>query len=152
MGNFASCYFPDKRTKLFDADGGLKLLKITITAAELMLETPGHVVCDIESLVKSRRIVALRADDELVMGGVYMLVEANRLNCVVSELEIAIIESACTKKLFSGRRGGGCCNKVLPDKDNKATATTASGDQNGCGRSGGVRPWSPVLEPIAEVC
>uniref|UniRef100_A0A7N0TUD6 Uncharacterized protein n=1 Tax=Kalanchoe fedtschenkoi TaxID=63787 RepID=A0A7N0TUD6_KALFE len=155
MGNFASCYFPDQRTKLFDADGNLKQLKMPITAAELMLEAPGHVVCSLDSLVKSRRIIALRSDDELIMGGgVYMLVLVNRINCVVSEQEIAIIQSARAKKLLTGRRRDGS-NKVLPEIE-KATSSTAlaatSGEGNGRRRNCCVRQWNPVLEPIAEIC
>uniref|UniRef100_A0A7N0VIL0 Uncharacterized protein n=1 Tax=Kalanchoe fedtschenkoi TaxID=63787 RepID=A0A7N0VIL0_KALFE len=157
MGNFASCCIPDKTTKLFDADGNLKQLKMPITAAELMLEAPGHVVCSLDSMVKSRRIIALRADDELAVGGgVYMLVHVNRINCAVSELEIAMIQSACAKKLLSGVRSRGGSNKVLPVIERAAGSTalavSTSGDGNGGRRNCSPRKWNPVLEPITEAC
>ena len=64
-----------------------------------------------EELLKTRRITALRADEELVAGKFYLLVPVSRINCKASEFEIAIAERG------SRKRKGNKTAKVSPSLD-----------------------------------
>ncbi|KAG6644991.1 hypothetical protein I3843_08G087800 [Carya illinoinensis] len=145
MGNYTSCYFPgpsnSETAKLFDSHGNLQRLKLPLTAAELMLEHPGHAIASVEDLRRTRLISGKRADDELLAGKVYLLVSSGRVHCRVSELEMAIIDLACKKKAPKLKP---CGSKVLPAMGGEVI-TGLPGLQQGSHRR-----WSPALEPISE--
>ncbi|KAE8681652.1 Secretion-associated RAS super family 2 isoform 1 [Hibiscus syriacus] len=144
MGNASSS--GDKFAKVIDAQGKPRKVKLPAKAAEIMLEEPGHIICGVEELKRARRVVAMRADDELLGCKVYVLVPIGRIHCRVTDADMVIIKAACCgrKKM----RGA----KVLPDvmvsEEEKYTneIPTVSGH-----RFGNCRPWMPVLEPIPEV-
>lgn len=158
MGNHTSCFFVGssnaETAKLFDSQGNLQRVNLPIKAAELMLEQPGHFITRVDELRQSRRMSAMRADDELLVGKVYVLVHSSRVNSRVSELEMAIIDLAC-KKRGSVKPNG---SKVLPAK---TLESSEEGDDevkvlggkftglSGC-QLGSHRKWSPALEPIFE--
>ncbi|KAI7989500.1 hypothetical protein LOK49_LG13G01523 [Camellia lanceoleosa] len=83
-----------------------------------MLDEPGHVVSPAIQIRRTRRIPAMKADEELSPAKVYLLVPASRINSVVSESEMARIDSACEKRRPKRRS-----SKVLP------TETEGSSDK-----------------------
>lgn len=162
MGIQISCHafrsYAPKTAKLFDTHGNLRQVKVPVSAAELMLEEPGYVVSRVDDLRCTRRIPAMRADDVLLAGKAYLLMPVNRVHCLVSETEMALIDVASKKKKKSSKRRGG--SRVLPAGNEGATenlevqgSVLGGGDGDGDMGVGGRhrRPWSPALETISEV-
>ncbi|GAB4830565.1 hypothetical protein Ancab_020330 [Ancistrocladus abbreviatus] len=167
MGNFNSCYYGGNwrkdtdKAKIIDSQGTLHVVKVPITAAELMLENPGYLVSLVDEIRRTRRIMAMKAEERLQGRRVYLLVPVGNVNCKVTELQMSLVESICRKKRRS--RGG---LKVLPLAVSDAgvgadRVVEDVGLGRTCGRkeSGGAghplrhnRPWTPVLEPILEGC
>lgn len=152
MGCFSACFSlkSTQTAKLLDSDGGLiGKVRIPVKAAELMLERPGYVVSPVEELRRTRRISALRADDELVGGKVYVLVAVGRIGSKVSVAELENIELACKNK---AKKNG---SKVLPaaaaegKKEEIGGGISSGSDQLSCGR-GNYKRWNPNLESISE--
>ncbi|KAK4418065.1 hypothetical protein Salat_2219200 [Sesamum alatum] len=157
MGNISSCFYAQSHStaKLIDLHhNSLRLVDVPVTAAELMLERPGYVVSPLIDFRRDLRLSAMKADEILSGGSVYVLIPVTRVHGKVSESEMAIIDSACGERR-SKRRS----SRVLP------VATEISGegtDHNpvkvlGEGRDTGVpsyrnrmRQWKPALEPICE--
>ncbi|GMI73720.1 hypothetical protein HRI_001041300 [Hibiscus trionum] len=152
MGNFTStsCFKDSNTAKVIDAQGNLRKLKLTAKAAELMLDEPGHVIAPVQDLKRTRRVLPMRADDELLAGKVYVLVPMQRVHCKVTDADMAIIEAACAGK--KRRRSGGA--RVLPDVGAELREEESQVDRvlpvHGC-RLENYRAWTPVLEPISEV-
>ncbi|XP_059436219.1 uncharacterized protein LOC132169156 [Corylus avellana] len=161
MGNYVSCCFPQslgaQTAKLFDAHGNLQQIKLPVKAAELMLEQPGHAVAPVEELRQTRRISAMKADDELSAGKVYLLVPTGKVHCKVSELEMAIIELTCKKRASmlkpSGSKVSPATSAAEPTEAGEDDVKAFGGDQ-AAGLPGhqfwNNKRWSPVLEPISE--
>ena len=127
MGNCTcSCFIQDssrkKMAKVIDAQGNLRKVKLPAKAAELMLEEPGHIISPLEDLKRTRRVGAMRADDELLLGKVYVLVPIGRVRCKVTDADMAIIEAA-----FSGKKRRKSGDKILPD-----VASARSCDRRNC--------------------
>ncbi|XP_059663397.1 uncharacterized protein LOC132309062 [Cornus florida] len=149
MGNCKSCCFVKPRTaKLIDGHGNLRRVKLPITAAEIMLEEPSHFISPVDEIRRSNRLSAMKADCELLAGKVYLLVPVGRLNCKVSESQMALLNSACEKRRPS--------SKVLPavidDDSGEDSVRVLEKDDTGSSvcRLGNYRQWRPVLEPISE--
>ncbi|KAJ1412570.1 hypothetical protein SESBI_20298 [Sesbania bispinosa] len=156
MGNASSCYCVSndsvsivtlkKRVKgsktamLVDTAGKIREIKLPVKAAELMIEEIGHVITPVEELRRTRRISALRADEELVAGKVYLLVPASRVNSKASKFEMAIAEKECGQ-----RRGNSKTAKVSPSKEREVRVIPV------CPRLGNQRRWNPVLDPILNL-
>ena len=151
MGNLTSCFYVEIQTAIIiSAGGNFRKINLPITAAEIMLDEPGHVVSPAEQIRRTGRIPALKADEELSTGNVYLLVPVNRANSKPSGSEMALIESASAKRRPKRRS-----SKISP------AATEGSGEKvedpitvspvnsAGC-RLRGSRPWTPVLHPISE--
>ncbi|KAF6156959.1 hypothetical protein GIB67_039720 [Kingdonia uniflora] len=100
MGICLSCdLIPSQPTsRVYDTHGVLKRVELPVNAAELMLEYPGNVVCVFNELERTRRIVALRADEELQGGMVYFMFSIGRVYCKVTESEMEVIVDMCCKK------------------------------------------------------
>ncbi|XVE73415.1 hypothetical protein DITRI_Ditri11bG0116300 [Diplodiscus trichospermus] len=144
--------------KVIDAQGNQGKVKLPAKAAELMLEEPGHIVSSVEDLKRTRRVAAMRADDELLVGKVYVLIPIGRVHCKVTDADMAIIEAACSGK--KKRKNSG--SKILPDmteelieeKENEAQVLPEK-CMKGIPLPGyrlvNYKPWTPVLEPISEM-
>ncbi|GLT42630.1 hypothetical protein SLA2020_166200 [Shorea laevis] len=169
MGNsVSSCFIPQlnskKMARVIDADGNLRRVKLPAKAAELMVEEPGHVVSIVDHLRVTRRVSAVRADDELLPGKVYMLVPICRVNCRITEAEMERIEAACTEKKRKemSRKKRRTSVKVSPavtepeefrkeeDSRNEVVGTKIETPCYLKRRHYGAAPWSPVLETISE--
>lgn len=150
MGNLASCLGITstktslKTAKLIDFHGNLRHINVPITVAEHMLEHPGYFISPAQDIRRTLRFPALKADEELVPGKLYMLVPATKLHSKPSVAEIAVLDSAC-----QNRRWKRPSAKVLP------TLVTEVEEENE-GSSAGLNDcrlenkWRPSLEPIYE--
>ncbi|KAE8723212.1 Secretion-associated RAS super family 2 isoform 1 [Hibiscus syriacus] len=150
MGNIASgCFIPDSIRKniaeVIDARGNIWRVKLPVKAAEIMLEEPGHVISSVKDLKRTRSVVAVRADDELLAGEVYVLVPIGRVRNKVTDTDMAIIEAVCRGK--KTRKSGA---KVSPEVEESGVRVAPVAAPRGY-RSGSCRPWTPVLESITEV-
>ncbi|KAL0389703.1 UNVERIFIED_CONTAM: hypothetical protein Scaly_0327400 [Sesamum calycinum] len=156
MGNISSCFYAQSHAaKLIDLQHNiLRLVDVPVTAAELMLEHPGYVVSPLIDFRRDRRLSAVKADEILSGGRVYILIPVTRVHGKVSESEMAIIESACGERR-SKRRS----SRVLP----VVTEISGVGTDNPVKVFGEVRDivgvpsdrirmrqWKPALEPIHE--
>lgn len=137
---------------IIDFNGSIHRVKVPITAAELMLEQPGHFISPAEDLRRTLRYSAVKADDELSAGKLYMLVPTSRLHSKASVAEMAVLESACQRRRPKRRSA-----KVLP----AAREVVCEEEREGRGENDtgvpscrlGVnnnRQWRPALEPICE--
>ncbi|KQK09228.1 uncharacterized protein LOC100835323 [Brachypodium distachyon] len=94
MGNFASCTLARipgaaKGARVVLPDGGVRLVRPPATAAELMLEAPGHFLADARALQAGRRIAALAADEDLELGAVYAAFPMKRLGSQAVPADVA---------------------------------------------------------------
>ncbi|KAL2556506.1 uncharacterized protein Fot_01245 [Forsythia ovata] len=144
MGNFTSCCFVESQTaKIIDLHGNIRIVEIPLTAADLMLEEPGHVVSPAVEISRSNsRFSAMKADEQLTAGKVYVLIPVCRVRSKVSESEMAVINAGDKKK--AKRRD----SKVLP------VVTESSGEEIYTPvkliPNQRLSPWKPALEPISE--
>ncbi|CAA0831980.1 Unknown protein [Striga hermonthica] len=139
MGNMSSCIHPPQpdTAKLVDLRRKtVRRVAVPTAAAELMLEDPGHVISPLDGF----RLSAMKADESLDGGRVYVLVPVCRANGKLSESEMGEIESVCGKK---GRRRRD--SKVVPEVSGDCGGDFV-GNLNQCR----VRQWKPALEPIYE--
>ncbi|KAM0875961.1 hypothetical protein ACQ4PT_036443 [Festuca glaucescens] len=101
MGNFASCTLARipgtaKGARVVLPDGGVRLVRPPATAAELMLEAPGHFLADARALRAGRRIAALAADEDLELGGVYAAFPMKRLGSKAAPADLARLAAVFT--------------------------------------------------------
>ncbi|CAA6654388.1 unnamed protein product [Spirodela intermedia] len=59
-----------------------------------MLEAPGHMIVCGKEAKRTRRAVALKADERLRAGGVYLLCPVDRAGSRLPEHQMAAVESA----------------------------------------------------------
>ena len=165
MGNYTSCCVvvslsrKRKTAKLVNSQGNLRQLRVPVKAAELMIEEPGHVISLVDELKQRGRTIAMRADEELLPGKVYLLVPLSKVNCKISASELAIIEStiaACARRSSKKRSGA----KVSPamavdlkdEKNSEGEFKVFEGNDTSSTsyRLVNYRQWTPALEPIPE--
>ncbi|WJX79843.1 hypothetical protein P8452_62923 [Trifolium repens] len=127
-----------KTATLLDTSGNIREIKLPMKSAEIMIELIGHVITPAEDLLRTRRITALRADEELIAGKVYLVVPVSRVNSKASEFEIAVSD----QKKGSGKRKGCKTAKVSP-----VSKLTENDGGVYCVRQ---KRWNPVLDPILE--
>ena len=78
MGNYMSCTLAKapghgggKCARVILPDGGVRQVPLPATAAELMMDAPGHFLVDARGAGLGARLAALPADKELELGAVY---------------------------------------------------------------------------------
>ncbi|KAL8544908.1 hypothetical protein ACS0TY_005207 [Phlomoides rotata] len=153
MGNITSCFNAQSNTaKLIDLHRNtLRFVDVPVTAAELMLEAPGYIVSPVTDFRRELRISALKADESLSGGVVYLLISVGRVNGKVSESEMAVIESICGR-----RRAKRSSSKILPvvteiAGDCSDNPVKVFGEGSDIGRLDfRIKQWKPALEPIHE--
>lgn len=153
MGCFFACFSvkSTQTAKILDSDGGLiGKVRIPVKAAELMLERPGHVISPVEEIRRTRRISALKADDELVGGKIYVLVAVGRIGSKVSMGELENFELVCKNRAKKNS------SKVLPataaaaaEEEDIGGGISTDSDQLSCVH-GNYKRWNPNLESISE--
>ncbi|XP_022728201.1 uncharacterized protein LOC111283840 [Durio zibethinus] len=81
MGNYIStvtCRPSDTAGKVLLWDGSVQEFSWPLTAAELMLEHPQHVVVEFQAAVNEKRPIPLPADQKLDMNKVYVMIPVKR--------------------------------------------------------------------------
>ena len=94
MGNHL-CYAKSCRTTATTkvircSDGGIQKVWEAIKVGELMVDNPKQFVCNFSDLQAGRRIAALRPEEDLALGGVYVLLPMQKyMQCVLSSSSMA---------------------------------------------------------------
>ncbi|CAO1947921.1 unnamed protein product [Urochloa humidicola] len=162
MGNFASCTLATapgtgRAARVVLPDGRVRQVPIPATAAELMLEAPGHFLADARALRPGRRIEALPADESLVRGALYAALPMKRLGSPVAPADVARLAAAVVasgekarRKRMMMRPGSSpaatakVAAVVAPPEVLEAAATAAS-----ILEAGATKPRAPRLEEMA---
>jgi hypothetical protein len=113
MGNYLSCTLakaPGGRcARVILPDGGVRQVALPATAAELMMDAPGHFLADARSAGLGARLAALAADEDLELGGVYAAFPMKRLGTPIAATDVARLAAAATGK---ARRSAKVANVV----------------------------------------
>ncbi|KAG6490409.1 uncharacterized protein LOC122004580 [Zingiber officinale] len=118
MGNYVSCALAggpgggSRSAKVILPGGAVQRVEGPATAAEMMLNAPGHFVVDSQSMHAGRRFAPLAADEELEMGHVYAMFPMKRAGAVVTAADMAALLLAAQREVR--REAGGA--RVLPDR------------------------------------
>ncbi|KAJ7977647.1 DUF4228 domain-containing protein [Quillaja saponaria] len=142
-----------------------------------MIAEPGFVVVSVNEVRRTRRLLALPADVDLLPGKAYLLVPTGRALSWASESEMEIAHQWAfenrnnikkKKKKNSSdppKKSSGSGSRVSPavsvsDADNgeveveeevpREVAITFTGTGTAGRLSGSLRRWNPALEPILE--
>lgn len=99
MGNYISCALigstaarqSSRGVKVIFPDGEVHHFYPPIKAAEIMLETPGFFLSDINSLHMGRRFSALNADEDLEMGNAYVMFPMKKVNSLVTAADMGAL-------------------------------------------------------------
>ena len=98
MGNYMSCALakaPGGRgARVILPDGGVRQVALPATAAELMMDAPGHFLVDARAATVGARLAALPADEELELGGAYAAFPMKRLGTPLAAAEAARLAAA----------------------------------------------------------
>ena len=99
MGNLASCTMAapagsGRGARVVLPDGRLRQVPLPATAAELMMDAPGHFLVDARAATVGARLAALPADEELELGGAYAAFPMKRLGTPLAAAEAARLAAA----------------------------------------------------------
>ncbi|EEC79660.1 hypothetical protein EE612_031048 [Oryza sativa] len=103
MGNYLSCTMAKvpggkgARVILPD-DGGVRQVALPATAAELMMDAPGHFLADARAARVGARLAALSADEELELGAVYATFPMKRLGTPLAPADMARLAAVATRE------------------------------------------------------
>ncbi|KAK3138070.1 hypothetical protein QOZ80_5AG0364020 [Eleusine coracana subsp. coracana] len=127
MGNYLSCTLaktPGGRcARVILPDGGVRQVPLPATAAELMMDAPGHFLVDARAAARlGSRLAALAADEELELGGVYATFPMKRLGSPVAAADVARLAAAATRE---ARRSAKVANVVAASPAAEAVAEEA---------------------------
>lgn len=113
MGNYLSCTLakaPGGRcARVILPDGGVRQVTLPATAAELMMDAPGHFLVDARAARLGARLAALAADEDLELGGVYATFPMKRLGTPIAAPDVARLAAAATRE---ARRSAKVANSV----------------------------------------
>lgn len=130
MGNFASCTLARTAgagrasgSTVVLPDGRVRQVALPATAAELMLDAPGHFLADARALRPGRRIEALAADEGLVRGALYAVLPMKRLGAPVAPADVARLAAAV---VASGEKARAARGRTRPVSSPAATAKVAA--------------------------
>ncbi|KAF8716270.1 hypothetical protein HU200_026555 [Digitaria exilis] len=103
MGNFLSCTLakaPGGRrcARVILPDGLVKQVSLPATAAELMMDAPGHFLVDARGAGLGSRLSALAADEDLELGGAYATFPMKRLGTPLAPADVARLAAAATRE------------------------------------------------------
>ncbi|KAJ4830334.1 hypothetical protein Tsubulata_041837 [Turnera subulata] len=164
MGNGTSCapsiISSSGVVKVLFSNGNLQIYTKPVKAAELMLENPGHFVCDSTTLRTGHRIHGLSADEELQRRQLYFLLPMDLLYSVLTREEMSSLTYKATKALKQTNNFG----KIFPvfsdficifpsEFVKTVDATNQSGEHTvpATERYTKQRSWKPALETIVEI-
>ncbi|KAF0926268.1 hypothetical protein E2562_022095 [Oryza meyeriana var. granulata] len=102
MGNYLSCTLakvPGGRgARVILPDGGVRQVALPATAAELMMDAPGHFLADARAARVGERLAALSADEDLELGAVYAMFPMKRLDTQLAASDMARLAAAATRE------------------------------------------------------
>ncbi|XP_066362912.1 uncharacterized protein [Miscanthus floridulus] len=105
MGNYMSCTLAKapghggvKCARVILPDGGVRQVPLPATAAELMMDAPGHFLVDARAAGLGARLAALPADKELELGAVYATFPMKRLGTPLAPVDVARLAAAATRE------------------------------------------------------
>ncbi|WOK98461.1 hypothetical protein Cni_G07173 [Canna indica] len=105
MGN-AACR--PNAIRVVNGDGSMEEFAYSVSVAQLIVESPGHFICDSINLIIGCRVPGLSADDKLKRRRLYFFLPMDMLFSVLTEEEMAALSSrasaATTKKKKKRRR------------------------------------------------
>ena len=79
-------------------DGGVRQVPLPATAAELMMDAPGHFLVDARGAGLGARLAALPADKELELGAVYATFPMKRKGTPLAAADVARLAAAATRE------------------------------------------------------
>lgn len=155
MGNYCTscCYIEPQTAMLIDGRGNFRQVKLPITAADLMIDEPGHLISPIDSILRrTLRYQAMPADQQLLAGKLYMFVPAAKLHSKLSQSDIAMLDSLYKKRRPLKRRSSKVLPSVTQDTGERIEGPVVNLGENVTGYRLGINntQWRPVLEPIYE--
>ena len=105
MGNYMSCTLAKapgsgggKCARVILPDGGVRQVPLPATAAELMMDAPGHFLVDARGAGLGVRLAALPADKELELGAVYATFPMKRKGTPLAAADVARLAAAATRE------------------------------------------------------
>ena len=102
MGNYMSCTLakaPGGRgARVILPDGGVRQVPLPATAAELMMDAPGHFLVDARAASAGALLAALPADEELELGGAYAAFPMKRLGTPLAAADAARLAATATRE------------------------------------------------------
>lgn len=101
-----------RSAKVILPGGEVQRVQGPVTAAEMMLDAPGHFVVSSRSMHAGRRFAPLAADEELEMGQVYVMFPMKRAGAVVTAADMGALLLATQREVR--REAGGA--RVMPDR------------------------------------
>ncbi|KAJ0978606.1 hypothetical protein J5N97_014080 [Dioscorea zingiberensis] len=152
MGNQSSCFHPlvagSSPIIFISPDGEVRCVEDrNCTAADLMIEFPGHAVAFAEEVHGVGRVTPMKADEELRSGQVYLLVQVDRFGLRVSDRQMKVVGVVVQRR--SRRRKGkrsGSDKKGFQAEAGKVEMNTGFAGK----RVGLQQEWRPVLDTIHE--
>jgi hypothetical protein len=118
MGNQMCCVQPSRTTAAAKVirwdDGSFEEFWETLNVGELMMDNPQQFVCNYSNLQAGRRIAALSAEEDLALGGVYVLLPMQKyLRRVLSASDMASL-NLLAFQCKSGLRKPSCNSVIFP--------------------------------------
>jgi hypothetical protein len=102
MGNYLSCTLAKtpggKGARVILPDGRVRQVALPATAAELMMDAPGHFLAETRVARVGARLAALSADEDLEMGAVYATFPMKRLGTPLAAADMARLAAAATRE------------------------------------------------------
>uniref|UniRef100_A0A0D9WJG9 DUF4228 domain-containing protein n=1 Tax=Leersia perrieri TaxID=77586 RepID=A0A0D9WJG9_9ORYZ len=103
MGNYLSCTLVKvpgggKGARVILPDGVVRHVTLPATAAELMMDSPGHFIADARAARVGARLAALSADEELELGAVYATFPMKRLATPLAAADMARLAAAAARE------------------------------------------------------
>ncbi|XP_062218011.1 uncharacterized protein LOC133918251 [Phragmites australis] len=146
MGNFVSCTMAREAGGIGGArivlpDERVRQVLLPATAAELMLEAPGHFLADARALRPGRRIEALPADEELQRGILYTALPMKRLGAPATPGDVARLAAAVVASGEKARRRRSASSPAATAKVAAVVASVAVEED-------APRPRAPKLDEM----
>lgn len=102
MGNYLSCTLAKtpggKGARVILPDGAVRRVSLPTTAAELMMDAPGHFVAETRHARVGTRLEALHADEDLEMGVVYATFPMKHIGTKLAAADMARLAAAATRE------------------------------------------------------
>ncbi|XP_027353310.1 uncharacterized protein LOC113863794 [Abrus precatorius] len=137
-----------KTAILLDTSGNIREIKLPAKSAELMIEQMGHVITPVDELRRTGRVSALRADEELGAGKVYLLLPVTRVHYKATEFEMAIAEKQSGhRKSVSGNNVAKVSQSLVRERDGENEVVVFPACTP---RPRNKARWNPVLDTISE--